>query len=93
MIFTNFIRGIVQNHPELKVKLKKASSKQTPFLYVYQTVVMTLGSLFAIMFLTFMVFPFTFLCIGGSSKANTSYGLPSYKPIITAYLIPFAVAT
>ena len=56
MIFTNYIRGIVKKHPELKIKLKKASSKQTPFQYIYQTLMMTFGSMFTVFLLTFMIF-------------------------------------
>ncbi len=51
----NFIRGIVKNHPEIKLKLKKAASKQTPFQYIYQTLMMSFMSLlffFIILFLT-----------------------------------------
>lgn len=56
MIFTNYIRGIVQRNPNLKLKLKKASSKQTPFQYVYQTIMMTLGSVFALYLMIFLLF-------------------------------------
>ena len=35
-MITNLIRGIVKRNPKLKLKLKKASSKLTPFQYVYQ---------------------------------------------------------
>jgi archaellum biogenesis protein FlaJ (TadC family) len=52
--FENFIRSIVQKHPELIVKLKKAASKQTPFQYVYQTVTMTGLSSFAFYFIAIM---------------------------------------
>ena len=38
----NIIRGIVKNNPELKLKLKKAASKQTPFQYVSQAITMTI---------------------------------------------------
>lgn len=41
----NFIRGIVKDHPEIKIKLKRAASKQTPFQYVYQTITMTVMSI------------------------------------------------
>lgn len=53
--FENFIRSIVQDHPELKTKLKQAASKQTPFQYVYQTFTMTVMSTIAIGFLIFMM--------------------------------------
>lgn len=44
MSFTNFVRGIVKRHPELRFKLKKALSKQTAFQYVTQTIFMTIMS-------------------------------------------------
>lgn len=44
MILTNIIRGIVKSHPELKLKLSMAMSKQTPFQYVYQSFSMTILS-------------------------------------------------
>lgn len=66
MIFTNFIRGIVQNNPQLKDKLKKSASKQTPFQYVYQTIFMTILSSVAMYFILFLLFKsnlFLFLII------------------------------
>lgn len=53
MILTNFIRGLVKKHPELKYKLKRAMSSQTPFQYMYQTVTMTTLSVFALLFIFF----------------------------------------
>lgn len=53
--FENYIREIVQSHPELKIKLKQAASKQTPFQYIYQTVTMTALSTFAFLFIGIMV--------------------------------------
>ena len=53
-MINNFIRGIVKNHPEIKLKLKKAASKQTPFQYVYQTLAMTFMSLVFFLILLFL---------------------------------------
>lgn len=50
----NYIRSIVQAHPELKTKLKKAASKQTPFQYIYQTLFMTTLTIAALLFIVFM---------------------------------------
>lgn len=55
MSFENYIRGIVHNHRELKLKLKMGASKQTPFQYVYQTITLTALSSFALIFIVFMV--------------------------------------
>ncbi len=66
MAFTNFIRGIVKNNPEIKTKLRQAGSKQTPFQYVYQSFMMTVMStigIFIIMFLVFKSHPL-YLLIG-----------------------------
>lgn len=51
----NFIRGIVANHPELKLKLKKAASKQTQFQYVYQTLTMTFMSVIFLILILFLI--------------------------------------
>ena len=56
MIFTNIIRGLVKKNPQLKLKLKKAGSKQTPFQYIYQTLTMTIMSYFALAILSYFVF-------------------------------------
>lgn len=62
----NFIRGIVKKNPQLKLKLKKANSKLTPFQYVYQTITMSIFSVLAILIIVFMLFKdnFTYLGIG-----------------------------
>lgn len=51
----NFIRGIVKNHPEIKLKLKKAASKQTPFQYIYQTITMTGFGVVFFMVIAFLI--------------------------------------
>lgn len=55
-MLTTKIRLIVQKHPELKLKLKKANSKQTPFQYVYQSIVMGFFSTFAAAFFLYIFF-------------------------------------
>ncbi len=55
MFFTSFIRGLVRKNPQLKLKLKKAGSRQTAFQYVYQTVSMTILSVIAIFIIVFLV--------------------------------------
>ncbi len=55
-MISNFIRGIVKKNPQLKLKLKKAGSKQTPFQYVYQSLFMTGFSIAALGFVIYMVF-------------------------------------
>lgn len=55
-MLVNFIRGVVKNHPEIKLKLKKANSKQTPFQFVYQMFTLTIMSLIAFGVITFTVF-------------------------------------
>jgi hypothetical protein len=52
--FENYVRSVVQSHPELIIKLKKAASKQTPFQYIYQTLTMTFLSSFAFLFIAIM---------------------------------------
>ena len=79
MIFTNYIRGIVQEHPELKLKLKKASSKQTPFLYVYQSIVMTIGSVFALLFLSFLIFREDLIALLVALLVNLVLSYPIYR--------------
>ena len=56
MNFTNFIRSLVKKKPDLKLKLKKAGSKQTSFQYVYQTLTMTIFSFIALLVLIFLIF-------------------------------------
>lgn len=56
MILTNFIRGIVKKRPELKLKLKKAFSKITPFQYVSQMLFMTIFSVIALLAILFPIF-------------------------------------
>jgi Flp pilus assembly protein TadB len=55
MIFTNIIRGIVKKNPQIKLKIKKANSKQTPFQYLYQTITMTIMSSIAFFIIAFMI--------------------------------------
>lgn len=52
--FTNFLRSIVKKHPELKLKLKMADLKLSPFQYVYQTVSMTVLSYVAFAIIIFL---------------------------------------
>ncbi len=56
MSFANFIRGIVRNHPDLKLKLKKANSKQTPFQYVFQSFSMFVMSNIALLIIIILIF-------------------------------------
>lgn len=56
MILDNYIRGIVKKNPQLKLKLKKANYKLTPFQYIYQTLMMTVTSIIAFAVLIFMIF-------------------------------------
>ena len=55
MSFANFVRGFVKRHPELKLKLKKANSRLSPFQYMYQTLSMTALSVSAFFIIVFMV--------------------------------------
>lgn len=55
MVLETFIRSIVKDNPELKFKLKKAMSKQTPFQYVYQSLAMTVMSFVAIELILILV--------------------------------------
>ncbi len=54
--YTNFVRSLVKKNPELKLKLKKAGSKQTPFQYMHQTLFMTLFSYIALLVIIFLFF-------------------------------------
>ncbi|MEC8339257.1 MAG: type II secretion system F family protein [Nanoarchaeota archaeon] len=54
--WTMFIRGLVKKNPEIKLKLKKAGSKQTPFQYINQSVAMSIMSAIAIGFIAFPIF-------------------------------------
>lgn len=54
MTLANFIRGFVKRHPELKLKLKKSNSKQSPFLYMYQTLTMSVFSVVALGIIVFL---------------------------------------
>ena len=56
MNYTNFIRGLVKKNPNIKSKLKKAGSKQTPHQYMHQTVSMTIMSLLLFGAIVFMIF-------------------------------------
>jgi Flp pilus assembly protein TadB len=79
MIFTNYIRGIVQRHPELKNKLKKAASKQTPFQYVFQSIVLTMGSLFSLYLISFLVFKDDLFTLAIVLLGDTLFGLVIYQ--------------
>lgn len=61
--WTIFIRGLVKNNHELKLKLKKAGSKQTPFQYVNQSVTMSIMSGIAFAFILFPIFKNYFLLL------------------------------
>lgn len=50
------IRGIVKSHPALKLKLKRAGNKKTPYQYVYQTLFMTMISVGAMLVLAYLFF-------------------------------------
>ena len=65
MILKNFIRGIVHKHPELRIKLKRASSKQTPFQYVYMAIVMTVLSIVGLGIIFIFIFSDNILVLGG----------------------------
>lgn len=54
-VFTNFIRSIVMKNPEIKLKLKKGMSKQTPFQYTFQMLSLSALSVGFFMFLAFMI--------------------------------------
>ncbi len=56
MTYTNFIRGLVKKNSNLKADLRKAGSKQSPFQYMNQTVVMTMMSVIAISIIVFLFF-------------------------------------
>ncbi len=56
MILTNIIRIIVKKSPFLKLKLKKAGSKLTPFQYVFQTLTMTFFSTLTLLIFVFLLF-------------------------------------
>jgi Flp pilus assembly protein TadB len=56
MSYSNFIRGIVKKHPELKLKLKRANKNLTPFQYVHQTIMMFALSMVFFLFLLFLIF-------------------------------------
>lgn len=66
--YTNLIRGIVKKNPILKLKLKKAGSKQTPFQYVHQSIFMTFFSIIVTSALIFLIFkhnlPYLFFGFG-----------------------------
>lgn len=49
------IRDIVKKNPGLKLKLKKADSKLTPFQYVYQSITMTIFSTIALFVLVYLI--------------------------------------
>ncbi len=55
MSFANFIRGFVKRHPELKLKLKQANSRLSPFQYIYQTITMTAFVVATFLIIGFMV--------------------------------------
>jgi len=55
MILTNFIRGIVKKNPQLKLYLKKANSKLSPFQYIYQMLSMAVMSFVSIEIILFLV--------------------------------------
>jgi flagellar protein FlaJ len=54
--YTNLIRSLVKKHPELKIKLKKANSKQTPFQYIHQSIVMTIFMIIFFEIISFLIF-------------------------------------
>ncbi len=61
MSFANFVRGLVRRHPELKLKLKRANSKLSPFQYMLQTLSMTAFSFIFFAVIIFMFFKQNFL--------------------------------
>lgn len=50
------MRGIVKKNPQLKLKLKRAGSKQTPLLYINQTITMTIFSMVFLGILAYLFF-------------------------------------
>ena len=52
--YTNIVRGIVQRNQILKLKIKKAGIKSTPFQYVHQSIFMTFLSIGFIMLLVYL---------------------------------------
>jgi flagellar protein FlaJ len=71
------LRGIVKRNPKLKLKLKKANSKLSPLQYVHQSIMMTIGSVIA---LIVIMYPFT--------KSNPTYmifgalGMILFSPVV-----------
>lgn len=55
-LYSNFVRSRVKNNEYLKLSLKKAGLKQTPFQYVHQTIFMTILSYIALIVLIFLFF-------------------------------------
>ena len=76
MVVTVIIRSIVKKNPQLKNKLKMAMSKQTPFQYVFQSLVMTIMSVGVVGFITFLF-----------TKSNPALFLIGIG--VTLLLIPF----
>lgn len=56
MSYANFIRGIVKRNPNLKLNLKKADSKLTPFRYVYQSLFLTIMLVVFLVVFSFILF-------------------------------------
>ena len=56
MTFANFIRGFVKRNPDLKLKLKRANSRLSPFQYIYQTMSMTVMSVIALGIIVYLFF-------------------------------------
>ncbi len=84
MLYTNFVRGLVKSNPKLKLKLKKAGSKQTPFQYVNQTITMTIFSIIAMIVILFMIFKGKILLF-----ILYSIGLLFFSPILYKFWLSY----
>jgi len=54
-MLANLIRGIVKKNPQLKLQLKKANSKLSPFQYIYQTLTLSIMSFVGVIILLFFI--------------------------------------
>lgn len=84
MIFANFIRGLVKRNPNLKYKLRRAGSKQTPYQYVFQSIFMAGLTVIALMVVVFMVFKSKLLMLIG-----LEIGLIVFSPVIYSFWLSY----
>lgn len=54
--FETFVRGIVKSKPQLKLKLKQADNKSTPFQYITQTIFLTVFATIGFSVILFLLF-------------------------------------